>query len=450
MAQQNKKVKDEQNLKNNVEKRAFLLGQASQSSHFMNSVLKTRGIFSCAIDTFLEIWLRIINPVLVVTDDFNSYFVSLLKTIDQDFKNAIASRNDLEFRRIRVPIWNYVKLVCPSFRRMNCDAQFSEIFRSKNFAPQFPGSGTESAFIASCSDKMKENFFSIYKSIGFCSSCDKLVTVVSEVFLNYLSIQDFSGVYDDMSELWSYAILFNNYPHTAQCRDCEYSCQVFGTEVELGKFLFIELSPILMDRIQFPMEMRINGKIFRLSALVRNKNSHFTCAVNECSTGWKYLDDLQTNINVFRSLQALFQCNSFGWFFGIYIDNDIFTAENENEGRNDLSSGVSVDISKATINFKQTELATEQEHAANDILKIEKNEARRKRYEETKEHINAVRRKKYMEKKQASNFKPNKIRKANSSISTPKFKTIHLSKNTEDLLKGKSHFSDQPHEKKIN
>ena len=59
MAQQNKKVKDEQNLKNNVEKRTFLLGQASQSSHFMNSVLKTRGIFSCAIDTFLEIWLRI-------------------------------------------------------------------------------------------------------------------------------------------------------------------------------------------------------------------------------------------------------------------------------------------------------------------------------------------------------------------------------------------------------
>ena len=112
MAQQNKKVKDEQNLKNNVEKRTFLLGQASQSSHFMNSVLKTRGIFSCAIDTFLEIWLRIINPVLVVTDDFNSYFVSLLKTIDQDFKNAIASHVS--------PYIRHVEFFTALFKRLKC------------------------------------------------------------------------------------------------------------------------------------------------------------------------------------------------------------------------------------------------------------------------------------------------------------------------------------------
>ena len=50
MAQQN--IKDKQSLKNKLDETTFVLGQASPNSHFMNSVLKRQGIFSCAIDTF--------------------------------------------------------------------------------------------------------------------------------------------------------------------------------------------------------------------------------------------------------------------------------------------------------------------------------------------------------------------------------------------------------------
>lgn len=51
-----------------------------------------------------------------------------MKKIVHDLENAITQNNYFELQRVRTPIWNYVKLACLSFMRMNCDAQISKIF----------------------------------------------------------------------------------------------------------------------------------------------------------------------------------------------------------------------------------------------------------------------------------------------------------------------------------
>ena len=40
-----------------------------QNMHFMNTVLNSEGICLCAKHSFLEIWVRVVNPVL--NEDLN-------------------------------------------------------------------------------------------------------------------------------------------------------------------------------------------------------------------------------------------------------------------------------------------------------------------------------------------------------------------------------------------
>ena len=95
----------------------------------------------------------------------------------------------------------------PIYLQENCDALFSEIFRSTTFL--MPGDFDVTTVE---NDAMKENFFSEYKSAGFRSHCQKTVTDNSGVLLNYLSIHDFSVFCNSSSEIWSNPILSSNLP----------------------------------------------------------------------------------------------------------------------------------------------------------------------------------------------------------------------------------------------
>lgn len=155
-----------------------------------------------------------------------------MKKIVHDFENAITQNNYFELQRVRTPIWNYVKLACLSFIRMNCDAQISKIFQSTSFAPQNPDIETSD----------KKLFFSKFKSAGFCWNCRKPITINSEVRLNYFSIHDFPAVFKNVTEMWSNAILTNNCPNMIQWMDCENAYRVISTDVKTSNFLFFELS----------------------------------------------------------------------------------------------------------------------------------------------------------------------------------------------------------------
>ena len=66
----------------------------------MNSVFNRQGVFSCAVDSFLKIWLRVINSVRAVAEGFNCYFVSLLKAVEQNFESTISSNNSFALQRL--------------------------------------------------------------------------------------------------------------------------------------------------------------------------------------------------------------------------------------------------------------------------------------------------------------------------------------------------------------
>ena len=103
----------------------------------------------------------------------------------------------------------------------------------------------------------------------------------SEVLLNDLSIHDFSVFRNSPNEMWSDVILSNNCPNMMKYIDCQSANRVILTDIRLSNFLVIEMSPSIMNRIQFESRITIKEKIFQLSALVKNDRSHYKFAVME-------------------------------------------------------------------------------------------------------------------------------------------------------------------------
>ena len=82
--------------------------------------------------------------------------------------------------------------------------------------------------------------------------------------------------------------------------------------------MVIELSPSIINSIQFQSRILNKEKIFQLSALVGSNCSHFMCPVmkrNGNIFGRKYIDNLQANKISRGSLHEFFQNNSLDWFF---------------------------------------------------------------------------------------------------------------------------------------
>ena len=72
---------------------------------------------------------------------------------------------------LRSDVWSYIIEKCPSFVRMDCSAQFSEIFRSNVLT-----------------DIQKRNILLTYIQNGFCSDCQRNLIVNNQVFLYYVSL----------------------------------------------------------------------------------------------------------------------------------------------------------------------------------------------------------------------------------------------------------------------
>ena len=87
------------------------------------------------------------------------------------FDNANINKDYSDLKFIREPFWEHIRIKCPFFYPMNCDAQFSHVFGS-----------LDSSF--------KDLFLSTFGFSVFCSLCQLPVTVDSELFVNYLSLND--------------------------------------------------------------------------------------------------------------------------------------------------------------------------------------------------------------------------------------------------------------------
>ena len=103
-------------------------------NHFMNSVRRTAGTFSCAIDCFLELWHHVSdenfcemsnNQLIFLGNQVSQYYIHIL--------HFLGPRSENDFHSIQEPVWDYLRDKCPSLAPMDCNAQFSEIFSANVF-----------------------------------------------------------------------------------------------------------------------------------------------------------------------------------------------------------------------------------------------------------------------------------------------------------------------------
>ena len=128
-------------LSNSKQFRTFISarnGLRFHSLHLQNAVRTMPGAYSCAIDSFIELFYHVIFPE-IKNLTFSSNFVSLLRRICTQYENVTQSSSCINTSRlyltlyVRRPLWDYIKIKCPSFRAMDCNAQYSEIFRLEVF-----------------------------------------------------------------------------------------------------------------------------------------------------------------------------------------------------------------------------------------------------------------------------------------------------------------------------
>ena len=273
--------------------------------HFINYSRTAPGFFSCAIDSFLEIWLRKIS--VMFPSRSRSYVIGLLKRSERDYlllkeriENSLFSlpaalpmSTIKELSRIRFDVWEYFKLKCPSFRRMDCNAQFSELFRRNVFSP------------ADFSDIEYKIIFSRYVHSGHCSLCDEQIRVNNEVLVNYISLEEILQSHIPLDQ-WSDFIVQNNTSDRIQCPQCATVINVVNRDNQVSDILFVEFSMGMISISKFALTVRVCNKEYKLIGLVKHLGMHFTSAVydNEHSY-WVYIDDLQNRCVNYYSLNEL-------------------------------------------------------------------------------------------------------------------------------------------------
>ena len=133
--------------------------------HFMNSVFVNLGIYSCAIDAFLEMSTHLFLPYLSSLRIRND-FTDLLFNVCSRYMSS--RENSSLLREIGEPVWSYILDVSNSFLARACNTCFSQIFWKRTFGYL---------------NKEEESFFMTLKTFySFCSSCSNFVTLNSTIF----------------------------------------------------------------------------------------------------------------------------------------------------------------------------------------------------------------------------------------------------------------------------
>ena len=126
----------------------------------------------CEIHCFLELWLRKVSYFL--GDCRESYFMRLLNALSSQYDSLrrdykFSHDNDLDMAAsqgyfyilhvLRSDVQSYIREHFVSFVRMDCNAQFSEIFHTNIFW--------------NLTDIQKRTIFLTYIQNGFCSHCER-------------------------------------------------------------------------------------------------------------------------------------------------------------------------------------------------------------------------------------------------------------------------------------
>ena len=179
---------------------------------------------------------------------------------------------------LRSPVWEYIKTKCPSFVSMDCNAQFSEIFKEEVFSD--------------LSAHEKDIIISNYIQHAFCNFCQQHISTNTSVFINYISLREVLCV--GLSPLnWPEFIMQGNTTTKILCSPCNQNCCVQTSDTKMSNILFVEFSRGMMSVSLFDQHITIFRNNFNLIAMVRCLGFHFTSAVVENNGKWLLVDDLQ-------------------------------------------------------------------------------------------------------------------------------------------------------------
>ena len=227
----------------------------------MNSVFVNPGIYSCAVDAFLEVSTHLFFPYLSHLPARNE-FTDVLFNGCSDY---IRSREDsLLLREIREPVWSYIIDHCSSFVARDCNACFSQIFERRTFGIMHVE---------------EESLFATLRTFdSFCSKCANLVTLNSSIFLTVVTEHGLNQLGLDKNMWPLYVTDVHTNPGRLKCMSCNSpTTQPVLKNVSNSKFLFIEFPPGLKKDINVFELIVISGAQYKLRGVVRCNNNHFTC-----------------------------------------------------------------------------------------------------------------------------------------------------------------------------
>lgn len=150
----------------------------------MNSVFQKTGIYSCAVDCFLEVSRYVFFPFLSKLSARSEFLELLFNALADycEFSNKIQLLSE-----IRDPVWSYLRQHCSSFQARDCNAAFSQIFEEKK---TFGSLNTEELSLFAT-----QRVFESY-----CESCENQITLDSRIFFTFVTQTELSKLgYDTIS-----------------------------------------------------------------------------------------------------------------------------------------------------------------------------------------------------------------------------------------------------------
>ena len=231
--------------------------------HFMNASRMQYSVFSCAVDSFLEVSYTSLGSFLNNSDSKSEFFERLNDclncynhTLNSD-TDMIVDRDQIEYElaTMRQPVWDYLAQNCQSFANRDCDAQFSDIFSS--------------AIFNNLLEKERNLFQTCYKLLGTCMACDAELLTQCTVMLNYVSELELNSLekFDDWPLLLDPLVQNKSLSCT-----CGFVCDdLIADTRSVPKICVIEFQKQAIERKFFSESITIHGQNYLLKGLVRHQ-----------------------------------------------------------------------------------------------------------------------------------------------------------------------------------
>ena len=99
--------------------------------HFINSFFDNPGIYSCAIDCFLEVSRYLFQPAFLDLS-VGTEFIDLLHNSLLEYSN-ISEKTSNTLPQVRELVWYYLRQHCSTLLPRDSNASFSQIFEERTF-----------------------------------------------------------------------------------------------------------------------------------------------------------------------------------------------------------------------------------------------------------------------------------------------------------------------------